>query len=375
MTQAKKLAKSEDASRNRDLSPAAANEAAKEGFDRDYLIQAAILSIAAILIVAALSLGRSFFMPVLAATIVGISLSPLQKWAHSKGIPSTAIAFALVTVFFGLLWLVVTLVIGAITGWIDQAPTLEATIREKLSYLERPISAVRDFMKSMGGATAGDGQKVSIETGLTDIAQQAIGVLRPALTEFLVFFGTLLFFLAGLNRLRRQLIVYFDTREARLRVMHIWSDIEQNLIAYLGTVTVINVGLGAATALMLYVLGFSNTIALGALAFVLNYIPYIGPALFTAILALIGIVSYPTLGGALLPAALFVLITAIEGNFLTPGIIGRRLTLSPFVVFVSLAFWTWLWGPFGAFMATPLLIVGLVVLGYMFPRDEPELPK
>jgi len=367
----KKPAKPQESGRSRDASPAMADE----GIDRDFMVQAAILSIAAILIMAALSVGRSFFMPVLAATIVGISLSPLQKWAHAKGIPSTAIAIALVTVFFGLLWLIVTLVAGAIAGWVDQAPALESTIREKLSYLERPLSALRNFMRNLGGSAGGDGQKISIEAGLIDIAQQAIGVLRPALTEFLVFFGTLLFFLVGVNRLRRHLIVYFNTREARLRVMHIWSDVEQNLIAYLGTVTIINIGLGAATALVLYLLGFSNPIALGALAFVLNYIPYIGPAMFTAILALIGLVTYPTLGGALLPAALFVAITAIEGNFITPSIVGHRLTLSPFVVFVSLAFWTWLWGPFGAFMATPLLIVSLVILGYTFPRDEPELPK
>jgi predicted PurR-regulated permease PerM len=185
-----------------------------------------------------------------------------------------------------------------------------------------------------------------------------------------------LFFLIGSQKLRRQLITYFGTREARLRAVRIWNDIEHNLITYVGTVSVINIGVGAMTAAMLYVLGFPSPLAFGILAFALNYIPYIGPAIIVATLFGVGLVTTPSLGAAILPPLLFVGMTTIEGHFLTPSVIGRRLTLSPFLVFLALAFWTWLWGPFGAFMATPLLIVGLVVLGHLFPRDEdPALPQ
>lgn len=375
MSQQQKIPRSGNGNRAGDSLPEALQASQKPAVDRDSIIEGAIICIAVVLIGFALSVGRSFFMPVLAATIVGITLSPIQKWGHRIGIPSAAIAIALVLVFFGFVWVTASLLLNAIAGWIEQAPALEQTFREKLSYFERPIGAVREMLRSLGGVTGDEGQKVSIETGLTDIVQQAIAVLQPALTEFLVFFGTLLFFLAGINRLRRQLIVYFGTREARLRVMHIWSDIEQNLIAYLGTVSAINVCVGAATALMLYAIGFPNPLALGALAFILNYIPYIGPAIMTIILAIIGIITYPTLTGAMLAPLLLIGLNTIEGNVITPSIIGRRLTLSPFFVFVSLAFWTWLWGPVGAFMSTPLLIVGLVLLSHLFPQDEPELPK
>jgi len=166
-----------------------------------------------------------------------------------------------------------------------------------------------------------------------------------------------------------------ETRDARRRVVRIWNDVEQNLVTYVGTVTIINAGLAVATTAMLYAVGFPNPLAFGALTFVLNYAPYIGPAAMIVTLTTVGLVTYPTVGGALLAPALFLAITTVEGQVITPSIIGHRLTLSPFLVFLALAFWTWLWGPFGTFMATPLLIVSLVALEHIFPRDETTLPK
>jgi predicted PurR-regulated permease PerM len=88
----------------------------------------------------------------------------------------------------------------------------------------------------------------------------------------------------------------------------------------------------------------------------------------------IGLVTFPTLGYALLPVAAFVTLTTLEGHFITPTILGRRLTLNPLAVFLALAFWTWLWGPMGAFLAVPLLIVGLVIVGHVLPSDDIKLP-
>jgi predicted PurR-regulated permease PerM len=136
----------------------------------------------------------------------------------------------------------------------------------------------------------------------------------------------------------------------------------------------INLALGAVTTAMLYLVGFPNPMTFGLLAVLLNYVPYIGPAIVAIVLLCVGLVAMPSLGHAALAPALFVAITTVEGHFITPSLIGRRLTLSPFVVFLSLAFWTWLWGPIGAFLAVPLLIVSLVVLGHLLPRAETTLP-
>ncbi len=107
---------------------------------------------------------------------------------------------------------------------------------------------------------------------------------------------------------------------------------------------------------------------------VLNYVPYVGPALMVLILFGVGMVTFPSLGYALVPPAAFVALTTFEGHFLTPTILGRRLTLNPLAVLLALAFWTWLWGPMGAFLAVPLSIIGLVTIHHLFPGDELKLP-
>jgi predicted PurR-regulated permease PerM len=370
MTQQQKVAQIKNGGRSGSLQITDPNPPENSEANWEAVTRAAIIGIAVVVITTALMYGRPFFMPVTAAIIIGITLAPVQKWAADYHVPYALTAILLVLAFFALLWTLGTLVLGAVTDWIPRAPELAETIKEKMRYLERPLGMVRDLLG--GGA---DGQKVAVEKGLVEVAQQAAAVIQPALTELIVFFGTLLFFLIGIKRLRRQLIVYFSTRKARLRVMHIWNDIEDNLIGYLGTVTVINLALGAATAGMLYLLGFTNALALGALAFVLNFVLYIGPAIFALTLFVISIITEPTIVAALIPPALFIMLNIIEGYIVTPSIVGRKLTLSPLIVFISLAFWTWLWGPLGALLATPMLIIGLVVLSHLFPRDEAELPK
>jgi predicted PurR-regulated permease PerM len=125
---------------------------------------------------------------------------------------------------------------------------------------------------------------------------------------------------------------------------------------------------------MLYIVGFPNPITFGLLTIGLNYIPYLGPAIVALVLFSVGLVAMPSLAQAALAPALFVAIATLEGHFITPGLVGRRLTLSPFLVFLALVFWTWLWGPIGAFLAVPLLIVSFVAFAHLMPREELNLP-
>jgi predicted PurR-regulated permease PerM len=110
------------------------------------------------------------------------------------------------------------------------------------------------------------------------------------------------------------------------------------------------------------------------LGFILNFIPYIGALIMEAALFMVGLVTFPTLTHALLAPLLCLGLATLEGHFITPSVMGRKLTLNPLTVFLSLVFWTWLWGPVGAFLAVPLLIMALVVIDHLFPADEPDLP-
>ncbi len=110
------------------------------------------------------------------------------------------------------------------------------------------------------------------------------------------------------------------------------------------------------------------------LAGVLNYIPYVGPAIMVAVLFLIGLFTYPSLAEAVVAPLIFMGMTAVEGHFITPALMGRRMTLNPFAVFLAIGFWTWMWGPIGAFLAVPILMTTIVTFRQLFPKEAPELP-
>jgi predicted PurR-regulated permease PerM len=150
---------------------------------------------------------------------------------------------------------------------------------------------------------------------------------------------------------------------------------EVHLGNYLLTVTMINTGVGIATGLACAFAGMPNPAGLGALAATLNFVPIIGPIATFAVLLIVGIIAFPTLGGGLIAPLAFVAITFMEGHFITPTIIGRRLALNALAVFIALAFWTWLWGPMGSFLSSPLLIVGLVLKEHLAPNNSPQLPQ
>ena len=173
---------------------------------------------------------------------------------------------------------------------------------------------------------------------------------------------------------RRYMASLFSSREAKLRFIRISNDIESNLASYVAVVTAINFCLGVVVAAGAWLFGLANPVIFGAMAMVLNYLPYIGPACVAIVLLGVGLVTFPSLGQAFAVPASFILLATIEGQIITPAVLGRHLTLNPLAVFLALAFWAWLWGPMGVFLAVPLSLVALVIFNHLFPSDEPKLP-
>ena len=204
--------------------------------------------------------------------------------------------------------------------------------------------------------------------------QPTLEFLSPTFTEFLLFFVTLVLFIASWRDLRRSLIMTFGDRNWRLRALRILNEIEDHLGGYLLTVTTINIAVGITTGIICALSGMPNPAALGALAAALNYLPIIGPVAMFVVLAVVGIVAFPTLSGAMMAPLAFAAVIFLEAHFITPTIIGRRLALNALAVLLALAFWTWLWGPMGGFLSSPLLIVALIVKEHLMPDDSPQLP-
>jgi len=314
--------------------------------------------------------GRPILLPILAAVVVALTLAPLIKAGKRHGISPWITA--LLIVFFGLAALSVaaTAMAGPVSEWIGRAPEIGASIKEKLSVLDQPLASLRQLETALFGPDSGAGAPAR-----TDVVLPVVAFITPAAGELLLFFGTLIFVLVGQFELRARLVGMFVDRDAKLRFLKILNDIEKNLTGYLVLVTTINAALGALVAIGAWLLGFPNPFIFGLLAAVLNYVPYVGPAVMVVVLFGVGLVSFPSLGHTLLAPLGFIALTTAEGHFITPTIIGRRITLNPLLIFLALAFWTWLWGPIGAFLAAPLSIVGLVVAQHVLPAEEVKLPE
>src|SRR5581483_8419933 len=273
-----------------------------------------------------------------------------KRHGISPWISSTLI----VTLAVGTLAVAATALAGPVSEWIGRAPQIGATIKQKLSVLDPPLAALRELQTSLFGSGA-----AAPAAGAPNVVVPVVAFLTPAAGGLFLFFGTLLFFLGSQIGLRNRFVLMFSSQEARLRFLRIVNDIEKNLAGYLAVVTIINAALGAVVALGAWLIGLPDPAIFGLLAALLNYVPYVGPAIMMTIMFAVGLVSFPSLGHALI----------------TPAIVGRRMTLNPLMVVLALAFWTWMWGPIGAFLAVPLSIVGLVVFSHLFPPEDVKLPE
>jgi len=279
--------------------------------------QAAIIGIFLILFGAFLYVGRAILLPIMAAAIIALTMAPLVKSARRYGLPPWLTGLAIVAFSLGLLCVAASALAGPVTQWIARAPEIGAIIRERLAVLDQPLAALHQLKTSLFGEAGGG----SVNT--PDIV----------------------------------------------------CDIERNLAGYLAVVTIINTVLGIIVAVGTWLIGYPNPVIFGVLAGLLNYVPYVGPGVMVVALFGVGLVSFPSIGHALIAPLGLIALTTLEGHFVTPTVVGRRLTLNPLLVLLALAFWTWMWGPFGAFLAVPLSIVGLVVFNHLVPPDDVKLPE
>ena len=262
---------------------------------------------------------------------------------------------------------IVGLISSPLMQWSTRLPELGSLLKDKLHVFDRPLALWQELQSMLGGSDALSAAPFQVPK--FDWVQPTLEFLSPTFTEFLLFFATLVLFIASWRDLRRALIMNFGDHAARLRTLRILNEIEEHLGGYLLTVTMINLGVGAATGIICAVTGMPNPAGLGALAATLNFFPIIGPVAMFVILTVVGVIAFSTLGAGLVAPLAFVGITFLEGHFVTPTIIGRRLELNALAVFIALAFWTWLWGPMGGFLSSPLLIVALILKEHLMPAD------
>lgn len=309
-----------------------------------------------VLVGAAFYTAAAFFMPVLLALLLALTLSPLVRFLHRRGLGEGIAA--------GIVVLMLTLGIGgtfAALGTpffdlVDDAPRMAREVREKFDQLREPLSSVTEMAEQVDDATGGGTSVQQVTVQQPGILSQVAGSALSIVTTTLITIILTLFLLASGDHFSEQIVKSFGTMTDKKRALRTVRDIESKISRYLLTITAINAALGLAVGLAMWALGMPTPMLWGVLAAILNFLPYIGSLGGILIVGIVSLATFPTVGAAVLPPLAYFACTAVEGQFVTPTVVGRRLRINTVAVFVAVAFWSFLWSIPGALMAVPILV-------------------
>jgi predicted PurR-regulated permease PerM len=318
--------------------------------------------------------AQPVLVPVLLAWVIATIVLPIVKWLQERGVPRVLAAIAVALLLVAVIASLLVLLSTPVAYWLGRATEIGALIKEKLQTISQPLALLDEMRKTLNQIGA-DEPTMKVEQKSATVVATIFTILTPAVSQFILFIGALVFYLTYQRRLRDTVVLLLHDRQARLATLRTLSDIDANMTRYFGAFTIVNTGLAVATMVLAWFVGLPNPLLWGVLAGVLNYIPYIGPAIVLATLSVVSLITHNTLGEAAVGPLIFLGIVTVEGQFLTPTLMGRRLELNPFAVFLAVAFCTWLWGPLGAFLAVPVLMALSVTWGHVFAEAKPELPE
>ena len=327
--------------------------------------QLGTIAVGLVAVVFALDTAEFVLAPVLMAIVIGLMFGPVATWLERRGANSAIAAAAVVVLFLLMLALGMLALAAPLSTWLERAPQIWRQLQFHLAQFQQPLSVLRDLQEELRSLSGDSELKVSVEEGT---AVESMAVLAPTIiAQVLLFLASLYFFVATRNRSRNALLRICSTRKIRLRVAHIFRDVEQSVSRYLISITMINVGLGVAVGLAMFAIGMPSAALWGALAAILNFVVYLGPAAMAVILFAVGLTQYDSLAGSLLPPLVYLAVNMIEAQFVTPQVIGRTMLMNPFVVILAIAFWIWLWGPIGGFVAIPMLLIFYAIAANIIP--------
>lgn len=323
----------------------------------------ALVGLLVLAVVYTLYFAASLLLPIVLAIVLDFLLSPAVRWLRKLRIP-TAIGAALIV--FGMLGVVgftTYRLAGPAAEWIHRGPESIARVRGKLDRLRRPVEQVTNAAKQVEQATKVSGSDATpkVEIAGPSLVQQLFGGTMNFLSQALtvVFLGY--FLLASTDLFLTKLIRMLPQFKDKRRAVEIAREMEAQISVFIVTSTLIGIGVGVATTIALYFVGLPNAVLWGVVAFLLNYIPYIGNLITIVLLAMAGLLTFDSTWQALLGPAIFFGINIVEGNIVTPMLMGKRLELNTVAVFIGLMFWWQVWGITGAILAVPMLAIMKIV--------------
>jgi predicted PurR-regulated permease PerM len=313
--------------------------------------------------------GRDFFLPIVLALLFSFLFNPVVRTFRRLRIPEALGAFLVVFGLLGALALGVYQLAGPAYDWAQRAPKTMRRLEDKLRDLKKPVQTVSKATEQVEKITqvGGGRQPQTVEVRSESLGERMFSQATDVVAGGTVMFILLFFLLASGDLFLRKLVGVLPSVDDKKRAVDIARQIETDISAYLLTITVINLGLGAAVWGLMTLLGVPNPLLWGVLAMVSNFIPYLGPILMITVLAMVGFLTFQDTARALMVPLAFVGLHALESYLVTPMVLGRRLTLNPVVIFLALTFWGWLWGITGAILAVPIMVVFKILCDHSEP--------
>jgi predicted PurR-regulated permease PerM len=315
---------------------------------------------------AVMYVGRDVIVPTLFALMLALLLRPLLRrtkhWHIPNGLSAIVLVGCVVVVYLLAIWGLA----GQAQRWLAEAPHTLRGVKNMLPAGGGPIDDLKETSQAVQDLTKDDKDDPQPELRLAtqtshDWVYAAVGVSGHFLASSVIVFVLCYFLLALSDQLVKQTVEAMPTFFEKRNVVQLVQNVEQGMSRYLVTITVINIGLGVVTALLMWLMGMPNPVLWGVMATTLNYVPHVGPFMMLVILFFVGALTHESLWFGASVALLFTLITAAESYFITPMMLSRSLELSPLAVIVSILVFGWLWGIGGGLLAAPLIAVCKIV--------------
>ncbi len=319
----------------------------------------ALIGIFLILAFSAVAAAREFLIPTTMAVLLFFVFVPLRRFMADRGLSATVTATLVTLGMIGIVGLLGLVITGPASRMIEALPEISTRLEDKISSLRLSMKGIEDAVDKIDQLSAGDAVAGGI-LAPPEASGMVMGVLSltPGFLGQVLFTLVLLFFLISSGDLLYLRIVQsFSSMGQKRRAYAAMRAIEDSLGSYLGTISMINAGLGLSTGLAMWAWGMPAPAMFGMLGFVLNYIPFLGAIAGTVMVTVVALVSLDGFVTPLLIGATFLGLTTLEGQFVTPYFLSRRLEMNTVVVFLAVALWAWLWSAMGMIMAVPLLVV------------------
>jgi predicted PurR-regulated permease PerM len=311
-----------------------------------------------------LYIAHSVFIPIALALLIALVLSSPVEALHRQGLPRSVSAVLILIIFFGLMGAAVDRLWEPAQQWLADAPRTAKIITQKVGPLARVlrrIDAVTDRAEHLTDSSAATSLAATKAAPTTSASQGLLLETRTALVAMLTITILTLFLLAGGPPMLARMTAPLSRDVHATHILKVIEAVRSEVGRYYATLAVINLGLGVATGLSMLALAMPNPVLWGALAGVLNFIPYVGSAATLIVLVLVAFVSFDGAGHALAVGATYLGLATLEGQIVQPLMVGHRLDLSPIIVFLALWFGGWFWGIAGIVLAVPSLVALKVV--------------